>query len=120
MEVFTQIDGSDVIIAVRDHGPGVPEHDLGRIFEAFYRVAEARDRGSGGTGLGLAITARVMALHRGYAKARNSPDGGLVVELCFPEGGMSRISMVNSVELALGRQGVDDQPIFIAPASSPR
>ena len=84
VEVSTRIDESGATITVRDHGCGVPKHDLDRIFEAFYRVAEARERGSGGTGLGLAITARIMALHGGYAKARNALDGGLIVELQFP------------------------------------
>jgi two-component system, OmpR family, sensor kinase len=85
VEVSTRVDAGVAILAVRDHGPGVPERDLDRIFEAFYRVAEARDRASGGVGLGLAITARIMALHGGNAIARNAADGGLIVELCFPE-----------------------------------
>jgi two-component system sensor histidine kinase CpxA len=63
----------------------VPDADRQRIFDAFYRVNEARDRISGGAGLGLAITARVMALHGGHAEARNAPDGGLIVELSLPE-----------------------------------
>jgi two-component system sensor histidine kinase CpxA len=63
----------------------VPDADRKRIFEAFYRVNEARDRISGGAGLGLAITARVMALHGGFAHARNATDGGLIVELSMPE-----------------------------------
>jgi two-component system OmpR family sensor kinase len=74
----------DVLVSVRDAGRGVPEPHLGRIFEAFYRVAEARSRDDGGTGLGLAITARIMMLHGGHATARNHPDGGLVVELYLP------------------------------------
>ncbi len=84
VEVSTRIDTSGAVLAVRDHGPGVPERDLDRIFEAFYRVDEARDRASGGVGLGLAITARIMTLHGGNAKARNASDGGLIVELCLP------------------------------------
>lgn len=84
VDVRTRIDGDSTVVAVRDHGPGVPEPDLDRIFEAFYRVAEARDRDSGGIGLGLAITARIMALHGGNARARNAADGGLIVELRFP------------------------------------
>jgi two-component system OmpR family sensor kinase len=88
VEVSTRIDESGATIAVRDHGPGVPESDLERIFEAFYRVAEARERSSGGTGLGLAITARIMALHGGHSKAHNAPDGGLIVELHLPQAAM--------------------------------
>jgi two-component system sensor histidine kinase CpxA len=75
---------SRVSISVRDRGPGVPDQDLGHLFEPFYRVAHARDRQSGGTGLGLAITDRAVTLHGGSVTARNHPDGGLVVELTLP------------------------------------
>jgi two-component system OmpR family sensor kinase len=85
VEVSTRKADGSAIVAVRDHGPGVSERDLPRIFEAFYRVADARDRESGGVGLGLAITSRIMALHGGNAKARNASDGGLIVELWLPE-----------------------------------
>jgi two-component system sensor histidine kinase CpxA len=71
-------------ISVRDHGPGVPEADLTKIFEPFYRVTSARERDSGGEGLGLAITARVMAAHGGRVEARNAAYGGLEVELLVP------------------------------------
>jgi two-component system OmpR family sensor kinase len=84
VEISTHIAEGRAIVTVRDHGPGVPESDLVRIFEAFYRVADSRDRETGGVGLGLAITARIMALHGGYAKARNAIDGGLIVELGVP------------------------------------
>ena len=57
---------------IRDRGPGVPESDLERIFEPFYRVAESRDRDSGGEGIGLAITSQVMKAHGGSARARQS------------------------------------------------
>ncbi len=68
-------------IVIRDHGPGVPEAELERIFEPFYRTAESRDRGSGGEGIGLAITSQVMKAHGGSATARNCADGGLEVVL---------------------------------------
>src|SRR6202051_2176356 len=68
-------------IVIRDRGPGVPAGDLERIFEPFYRVAEARDRDSGGEGIGLAITAEVMKAHGGSATANNLKDGGLEVIL---------------------------------------
>lgn len=66
-------------LVVRDHGPGVPEADLERIFEPFYRVADDRTRSSGGDGIGLAITARVLRSHDGSVLARNALDGGLEV-----------------------------------------
>ncbi len=70
-------------ILIRDHGPGVPEADLQRIFEPFYRVAESRDRGSGGEGIGLAITAQVMKAHGGTATAGNAA-AGFEVRLNLP------------------------------------
>lgn len=74
----------DIDIAVRDHGPGVPEKDLKLIFEPFYRVDTARDRAGGGEGLGLAIAARAIAAHGGTIEARNVPDGGLEIAMRLP------------------------------------
>jgi two-component system sensor histidine kinase CpxA len=71
---------------IRDRGPGVPEADLTRIFEPFYRVAESRDRDSGGEGIGLAITAQVMKAHGGSASASNNRSGGFEVQLNLPAG----------------------------------
>lgn len=68
------------IIAVSDQGGGVPEGELSNLFRPFYRVGEARDRGSGGTGLGLAIAEQSVKTHKGKITARNS-NGGLVVEI---------------------------------------
>jgi two-component system OmpR family sensor kinase len=75
---------SQAHLLIEDHGPGVPEEELERIFEPFYRVAESRDRDSGGTGLGLAITARIVNLHGGRVVARNIEGGGLRVEITIP------------------------------------
>jgi two-component system sensor histidine kinase CpxA len=66
-------------ISVRDRGPGVPEQSLPRIFDAFYRVEEDRDRASGGVGLGLAIAKRAVELHKGKLYARNANPGLMVV-----------------------------------------
>jgi signal transduction histidine kinase len=77
--------GQDLaLIQVRDHGEGIPEQLLQNIFKPFYRVADARERSSGGAGLGLTITERIVHLHGGSVEARNSAQGGLVVELRFP------------------------------------
>lgn len=75
---------SNVLITVRDFGEGVPEAELEKIFEPFYRVQESRDRGSGGHGLGLSIAANAVHRHGGTIEARNAPDGGLVVQISLP------------------------------------
>jgi two-component system sensor histidine kinase CpxA len=73
-----------VQLSVRDHGPGVPEESLTRIFKPFYRVEGDRSRNTGGTGLGLSIVEQSMLLHGGRVEARNHDDGGLVVKLELP------------------------------------
>lgn len=76
--------GDEVVIRVRDHGPGVPQSALSQLFLPFYRVADARDRQSGGTGIGLAITERAVHLHNGAVTAVNAQDGGLIVDIVLP------------------------------------
>jgi two-component system sensor histidine kinase CpxA len=71
------------IVDVRDHGPGVPEESLPRLFDAFYRVESDRNRASGGIGLGLSIARRAIQLHKGSIHARNAQPG-LEVELELP------------------------------------
>jgi two-component system OmpR family sensor kinase len=86
VEVSVARTESGVVILIRDQGPGVPETDLERIFEPFYRVAESRDRDTGGEGIGLAITAQVMKAHGGSATAINDPEVGFIVRLNLPAG----------------------------------
>ena len=77
-------DNSNILLIIRDHGKGVPENDLERIFQPFYRVAEARDRESGGAGLGLAIADRVIRIHGGTIRAENAQTSGLKVVIEIP------------------------------------
>jgi signal transduction histidine kinase len=72
----------EVLLAVRDHGPGVPETELGRIFEPFFRSQGSAS--TSGYGLGLAIAHRVISMHGGYILARNAEGGGLLVEIRLP------------------------------------
>jgi two-component system sensor histidine kinase CpxA len=71
------------LVDIRDHGPGVPEEALPRLFDPFYRVETDRNRTSGGIGLGLSIARRAVELHKGTIRARNAQPG-LEVELELP------------------------------------
>jgi two-component system sensor histidine kinase CpxA len=77
-------EGNDVVLTVRDHGPGVREEALPRLFEAFYRVDSARSLTTGGSGLGLAIASKAVALHGGSISAHNATPSGLVVTIHIP------------------------------------
>ena len=73
---------TEVLVTIQDSGPGVPEEELARIFEAFYRVDKSRTRDSGGYGLGLSIAQRAVTRHGGRIVAENA--GGLRVTVTLP------------------------------------
>jgi two-component system sensor histidine kinase CpxA len=78
-------ESGEVLISVRDFGTGVPDFELEKIFEPFYRVQESRDRNTGGHGLGLSIAAAAIRRHGGRITAANAPDGGLIVTIELPQ-----------------------------------
>jgi signal transduction histidine kinase len=87
IKIDLELHGDSATIAVRDHGPGVPDELLGAIFEPFFRVEGHRSRASGGVGLGLAIARRAVNLHKGRISAHNARPGLLVqIELPRAEG----------------------------------
>jgi signal transduction histidine kinase len=65
----------------------VPDTDLGRVFERFYRVDKSRTRDPGGTGLGLSIVRHLVELHGGRVSAANRPGGGAVFTISLPHPG---------------------------------
>ena len=74
-----------VEIAVTDQGVGIPESDLDRVFERFYRVDPARSRATGGTGLGLAIVKHVVGNHGGDVRVWSQPGKGSTFTIRLPE-----------------------------------
>jgi two-component system phosphate regulon sensor histidine kinase PhoR len=83
VRVSSGLDGDSFVLTVADSGPGIPEEDLSRVFERFYRVDKSRAR-PGGTGLGLAIVRHLVELHGGEARAQNAPGGGAVFTIRLP------------------------------------
>ena len=103
IDVRLDVGASAATVRVLDRGPGVPEAELQRIFEPFYRTDKSRDHRQDGQGIGLAITARVTELHGGKVTARNRAEGGLEI----------------AIELPLDRSGVKprgDRSIDLSPS----
>jgi signal transduction histidine kinase len=80
-------DGAELVIRVRDSGPGIPEAELERVFEPFYRLESSRNRDSGGSGLGLSIARDIAQSHGGSLTLANLPAGGLEALLRLPRRG---------------------------------
>ncbi|MBA2558439.1 MAG: two-component sensor histidine kinase [Propionibacteriales bacterium] len=76
--------GSNVDISVTDQGTGIPQAELGRIFERFYRVDPARARATGGTGLGLSIVKHIVAIHGGEVTVWSAEGQGSTFTLSVP------------------------------------
>ncbi|MGA0781859.1 MAG: sensor histidine kinase [Ilumatobacteraceae bacterium] len=84
VEVSATSDGQWVDLSVRDFGLGIPQKDIDRIFERFYRVDRARSRETGGTGLGLAIVRHVATNHGGEVKLVSVEGEGSTFTLRIP------------------------------------
>jgi len=79
--IMAETGKDQVVIRVRDHGPGVPEEHLDQIFEPFFRPEPSRDRDSGGVGLGLAIVRTCIETCEGTVSAENLPPRGFEVTI---------------------------------------
>ncbi|MBK1879513.1 sensor histidine kinase [Pelagicoccus mobilis] len=82
--IGARVRGRELLMWVQDQGPGVPEEDLGKIFQRFYRVDKGRSRETGGTGLGLSIVKHIIEWHTGNIWAENAKEGGLRVVFALP------------------------------------
>ncbi len=77
-------DGGLAVIDIDDEGPGIPEADLDRVFEPFYRVERSRNRETGGTGLGLSVVRSIARAHGGDVELSNRRNGGLRARVLLP------------------------------------
>jgi len=85
IEIIASRSGHDKVeVAVKDTGIGIPEKDLSRIFERFYRVDKARSRSMGGTGLGLSIAREIVKAHGGDIRIDSVVNQGTTVTFSLP------------------------------------
>lgn len=83
--IETKCTDNFINISIMDNGIGIPEEDLKRIFERFYRVEKGRSRDLGGTGLGLAIAKDIIQGHNGYIDIYSEYANGTTVEIKLPK-----------------------------------
>jgi len=84
VRVTLESDDDDLVIAVRDEGPGIPREHVVRLFERFYRVDKARSRDLGGTGLGLAIVKHIAQAHGGRVTVDSAVGAGSTFRIYLP------------------------------------
>lgn len=80
------VEGQHAVVEIDDQGPGIPEPELERVFEPFYRRETSRSRDTGGIGLGLPVVRSIARAHGGDAVLRNRPAGGLTARVSLPLG----------------------------------
>ena len=84
VEISAQAKNDQVTVFIKDTGSGIPEADLPRIFERFYRVDKARSREMGGTGLGLAIVKHLVEAHQGTIGVESRFGAGSTFKVTLP------------------------------------
>jgi len=82
IEIKAHLAGAFLEIDVADRGTGIPQEDLNRIFDKFYRVQ--RPDNVSGTGLGLSISKGILQAHGGFIAAENRPSGGTMITISIP------------------------------------
>jgi two-component system phosphate regulon sensor histidine kinase PhoR len=84
IDVHAEVTGDEVVLSVRDRGPGISPEHWSRVFERFYKVDRARPREAGGFGLGLAITKHLVQVLGGRIWTETARDGGQVFYIALP------------------------------------
>ena len=86
IEISGEATDEHLIIGIADHGPGIPPHDLERIFDKFYRVLGSQRSGTTGSGLGLAVCKGLVEAHGGHIWVENRKGGGAIFRFTLPLG----------------------------------
>jgi signal transduction histidine kinase len=84
VQIHMKMDETRVVTDIADRGEGIPEEEISRIFEPFYRVDKSRTRETGGYGLGLSLCKTIMEAHGGRIEVENRAGGGTRVRLTLP------------------------------------
>jgi signal transduction histidine kinase len=82
--IALHVSSQSIEITIDDRGPGIPEQELARVFQPFYRVEASRNPETGGIGLGLAIALSVIQAHGGELSLHNRSSGGLRARILLP------------------------------------
>lgn len=82
--VTLQLHVNKIIVRIEDNGPGIPEAELQKVFEAYYRSEHGKAKASTGSGLGLTIAYEVVHSHEGTINLQNRASGGLQVDIELP------------------------------------
>ena len=90
VNVLVQSAEGQISVSVEDQGYGIPEEDMERIFQKFYRVPRLQDADVPGTGLGLTFVREIVELHGGNVTVRSAPGEGSTFTVCLPQGPQSR------------------------------
>jgi signal transduction histidine kinase len=75
---------AELTVSVANAGPGVPEAEIPKVFDQFYRVEKSRSNEHGGSGLGLAIVKKIIELHRGKVKFESQEKGWTRITVSLP------------------------------------
>jgi signal transduction histidine kinase len=84
IDITAEAKQDKVYLSVFNTGSGIPEKDIDRVFEQFYRVEKSRSAQYGGSGLGLTIVKRIIELHRGNITIESEPEAWTRVNIFLP------------------------------------
>jgi two-component system sensor histidine kinase BaeS len=84
LDITISREADKLVLNFSDSEPGVPEDELPRLFDRFYRVESSRNRHHGGAGLGLALCSNIVEAHNGTIQAQSSPLKGLTIRIELP------------------------------------